>query len=231
MPFDDASGNPLRGSGGGDNGIIQTSLVRKLAALAAAVAAEEPGPRFIFLVGGPGNGKSEAVQAFVYALDHGLGCHGTLVSALRAQLERQPGRLVEWQAEAIAANAGPGSEAFERAVGYLSVVQDASASEQPDGDAALQLVVTLSDLLARDRNVLFLCCINRGVLARCRMLAARDPRYEQVAELATRLGDATAIGGAGGNSECWPLAPAPAGLEGRIACWPMDTESLLLAEA
>lgn len=231
VPFDDASGNPLRGSGGGDNGIIQTSLVRKLAALASSVAAEDPGPRLVFLVGGPGNGKSEAIQAFVYALDQSLGCRGTLVSALRTQLERQPGRLVEWQAKATAADAGPGREAFQRAVGYLSVVQDASASESPSGDAALQLVVTLSDLLARGENVLFLCCINRGVLARCRMLADQDPRYGQVAELATRLGEATAIGGAAGNSECWPLAPAPAGLEGRVACWPMDTESLLLAAA
>ncbi len=108
-------------------------------------------------------------------------------------------------------------------------MQDASASEEPDGDAAMQLVETLSGILAAEERVLFLCCINRGVLARCRVLASRDPRHGLVAEFATRLGEATAIGGAAAASACWPLSSAPAGLEGRVACWPMDTESLLLA--
>ena len=61
VPFDETSGNPLRGSGGENDGIIQTPLMLKLAALAVSVAAGELGPRLIFLVGGPGNGKSEAV--------------------------------------------------------------------------------------------------------------------------------------------------------------------------
>ncbi len=107
VPFDETSGNPLRGSGGENDGIIQTPLMLKLAALAVSVAAGELGPRLIFLVGGPGNGKSEAVQSFVQALDHGLGCGGSLVAALRVQLERQPGHLVRWQAEAVPRTRGP----------------------------------------------------------------------------------------------------------------------------
>jgi hypothetical protein len=202
----------------------------KLSSLAAGVAAGEDGPRFIFLVGGPGNGKSEAVQSFVQALDHRLHCGGSIVAALRAQLERQPGQLVGWQATATGADAGHAADAFERTVGRLVVVQDASASEAPDGDAAMQLVEALTAILDSADKTLFLCCINRGVLARCRVLASRDPRFELVAELATRLGEATAIGGTVEESSCWPLSPAPPTLQDRVACWPMDTESLLLAD-
>src|SRR5690348_2614638 len=64
--------------------VIETSLVSRLRALASQIAASPASrPRWIFLVGGPGNGKSETVQDFLEHLDSSLAMGGALVQALR----------------------------------------------------------------------------------------------------------------------------------------------------
>src|SRR5436853_7513591 len=62
---------------------IPTNLVSKLRSLAFSIA-EGSGhePRWIFLVGGPGNGKSETVQDFLAHLDNALGLEGILCTYL-----------------------------------------------------------------------------------------------------------------------------------------------------
>jgi hypothetical protein len=48
--------------------VIETALVRRLRTLAGEITANATSkPRWIFLVGGPGNGKSETVQDFLRA--------------------------------------------------------------------------------------------------------------------------------------------------------------------
>lgn len=63
VPFQGHMGNPL-------NGVVETSLIKKLKQLAFDLMKGTPGtPRWIFLIGGPGNGKSEAVEVFIRELD------------------------------------------------------------------------------------------------------------------------------------------------------------------
>lgn len=71
VPFQAAS-NPFGAT-------IPTPLVVRLRNLATAIASGALNhPRWIFLVGGPGNGKSETVQDFLTHLDSSLGLAGGL---------------------------------------------------------------------------------------------------------------------------------------------------------
>ena len=59
--------------------VVETSLLRRLRTLATQIAANPASrPRWVFLVGGPGNGKSETVQDFLVQLDGALGMGGAL---------------------------------------------------------------------------------------------------------------------------------------------------------
>src|ERR1700746_1983380 len=81
VPFQ-AQGNPL-------GQIIQTPLVRRLRDLASDIAADaDSRPRWVFLVGGPGNGKSETVQDFLAQLDASLEAGGALIAVLRQAFAR-----------------------------------------------------------------------------------------------------------------------------------------------
>src|SRR5215831_14570634 len=62
---------------------IETSLVQRLRSLATDIANNAASsPRWIFLVGGPGNGKSQTVQDFLERLDAALALGGALTAAL-----------------------------------------------------------------------------------------------------------------------------------------------------
>src|SRR5690242_16376078 len=74
--FDPRSGRP-------GEAVFETSLLHRLRDWVKRVARGEPGtPRVVLLVGGPGNGKTEAVEATAEQLDAALGCDGALVAAL-----------------------------------------------------------------------------------------------------------------------------------------------------
>ena len=95
VPFSLVGGNPLRIAGGGTQ-VIPTRLNTKLAALARDLVNRQPdAPRWVFLVGGPRNGKSESVQLFAEAVD--------------AALEVVP-NLVEFYARNFTPTAGPISD-------------------------------------------------------------------------------------------------------------------------
>ena len=74
--FDENSGRP-------NKDILRTNLLSRLESWASHLAAGEPGtPRILLLVGGPGNGKTEAIESTIRWLDEGLGCDGKLVAKL-----------------------------------------------------------------------------------------------------------------------------------------------------
>src|SRR5262245_22486194 len=86
VPFQDRS-NPI-------GRIIETSLVRRLRGLARSIAADsESLPRWVFLVGGPGNGKSETIQDFLACLDAELQLNGALCELLRQRFSSASGVL------------------------------------------------------------------------------------------------------------------------------------------
>src|SRR6266849_5706361 len=69
---------------------IDTRLMLRLRQLSKSIASGKESPRWIFLIGGPGNGKSETVQDFLTCLDEDLGMRGELVGFLESEFAPQP---------------------------------------------------------------------------------------------------------------------------------------------
>ena len=228
VPFTPQGGNPLSQT-------IVTRLVERLRQLAQQIATGRESPRWIFLVGGPGNGKSEAVQDFLLTLDRELNCQGRLVDLLRQHFAPNP--LVQWRVVLDAQSASVLPQAFHDRISRLIVVQDASASEEPGQDAAAILIESILDLLTSPyQETVFVCCVNRGLLARSLKRAAQcvqdNPEYQEVIDLLQQLIKTTSLGKEAlvpsqDRPLCWPLEQIGP-LCGRIACWPLDMESLLL---
>lgn len=232
VPFNGVGGNPLRDAAGSPI-VIETALLTRLRALASRIAAGETSPRWVFLVGGPGNGKSEAVQEFLVALDKELDVEGSLLEVLRHEFAPAP--LVRWRVDIDAKRFPELPQSFGRLVGRLIVVQDASASDQPLDDASAVLssfLESLLDLVTSPPPLpVFVCCVNRGLLARALKTARDAEEGSEVAGLVRALVCASALGTdalAEDRRTCWPLRLPEGFPEGVVACWPLDVESLLL---
>lgn len=207
--------------------VIETGLVLKLRALAAQIASNSASrPRWIFLVGGPGNGKSETVQDFLVELDEKLGLNGVLVQELTRRFTL-PG-LLPRKVDITSADLGAAAAEFSTKVGRLMVVQDATATDSAQGNAASELANDLTDLLtlpSSDPMPVFVTCANRGLLARAMNEAYRDlGKDNEVTRLLASVIQASSLGTdtLSGLKPCWPLEA-----DGRFACWPLDVESLL----
>ena len=220
IPFNDSGGNPLRGS----TGVIRTPLLDRLAISASKIASDEVSPRWIFLVGGPGNGKSEAVEQFLMQLDTELGCGGALTQQLKSGFTAGP--IVPWSVEVSSATSPDLPDKFHKSVGRLVVVQDASASERPNETAAGKLVDYIEDLLTHQHpSPVFVCCANRGLLASTLKLATTP----QVEVFLRTIVQATGLGREAlsrSRPSCWPLE-IPEVTPGLVACWPLDLETLI----
>jgi hypothetical protein len=218
VPFQ-AQGNPL-------GQVIETALVRKLRDLANDIAVDaDSRPRWVFLVGGPGNGKSETVQDFLAHLDASLDAGGALIAVLRQAFAR-PG-LLPRKVEVFPGDLAGGQSQFAAKVGRLVVVQDATATESAMGNAAMELADDLADLLTSPPTSLapvFVACANRGLLARAMNEAARSfGNSNPVTQLLASVLHASSLGPeVPASRPCWPLAN-----DARFACWPLDLDSLV----
>ncbi|WP_380789120.1 hypothetical protein [Seohaeicola saemankumensis] len=221
VPFQEDQGNPLKGP-------IETSLLAKLRKTAQQIAVGEDAPRLIFLVGGPGNGKSEAVQVFLEELGQELDCKQQLLSELTRKFQPCPisPPLVELSPD----DEYPELNRFFSRVGKLTVIQDASASGQRSGDASVELVEALKAILSHDALQVALCCINRGLLYRAIEAAGQDDGANSVRVLLEEVASRTGLGldalSASSRKPCWPL-DGMSGVEIAVGAWPLDLESLL----
>lgn len=209
--------------------VLETALVSRLRALAVQIAASASSrPRWIFLVGGPGNGKSETVQDFLTQLDSSLSMGGALVNALRLKFSR-PG-LLPRKVEILPEDLTSGLAEFSATVGRLMVVQDATATESAAGNAAKELADDLADLLTCPPTPplpVFVACANRGLLARAMNEAVGSfGENNDVTRLLANVIQASSVGleALSGRKPCWPLE-----INERFACWPLDVESLIAA--
>ena len=207
--------------------VIETGLIRRLRTLANELSRGQPGiPRWIFLVGGPGNGKSETVEDFLTVLDQELGVSGRLVGHLRQSFAT--GQLLQRRVEVLPADVAPGEGTFRTVIGRLIVIQDATATEDPQGDAARSLARDLVDLYTTNETPppFLVVCANRGLLARAINEASKE--YGTGNDITKLLGEVIRASGLGiealsrDRKPCWPLANYP-----HAACWPLDLDSLL----
>lgn len=210
-PFDESSGRP-----GGQ--VFKTNLLAKLQDWCCTLGSGSGAfPRVLLLVGGPGNGKTEAIETAMSWLDDALGCSGALVQELSRGFRPTHGKVPRL----ISVQAGQFAQPSREGLG-LSIVQDASVVAGATGkSAAVLLLEELEAACAPEATGLYLCCVNRGVLDDALIVAAEQGRtasrglLEKVTRAVSLLPDAP---------PCWPLESYP-----EVAVWPMDMESLLVA--
>ena len=204
-----------QGSGRPSGDVITTGLLTRLKAWAKDIANGQEGiPEAIFLVGGPGNGKTEAVEFTISELDASMGLSGVLldeVATLFSGLGSPPRRLVRTKLTQFPAQAK---------VSGISIVQDGSEADRGDPTTpAEHLCNDIRLLLEQSERRAYIACINRGVLDDALILATEREEPE-VRELVKKIVQSASLGAKG--IECWPLEGYP-----RVAVWPMDVESLV----
>jgi len=211
-PFDDESGRP------GGQQFFETNLLAKLKAWCSEIGADTPKtPRVILLVGGPGNGKTEAIERTMEWLDDSLGCNGVLTTQLSKAFRPAEGK----PPRTVTVDAGQAAQPTRSGL-CLTIVQDASLGDGATGRSAAEALLEELDAVCSDANGgLYLCCVNRGVLDDA-LIATADagkarPRalLESVTRAVSLLPDAP---------PCWPLEDHV-----EVAVWPMDMESLLIS--
>jgi hypothetical protein len=197
--------------------LLKTSLLARLQAWAEKLPAHSTSiPRIILLVGGPGNGKTEAIESTIHWLDASLGCEGRLVEELSKAFHPFAGFKVP---RIVSVDAGSLSR-FDSGLS-LDIVQDATSTAGHERSAASALLIEELDRLQDGPpSHAYLCCVNRGVLDDA-LIHAIDNDLEKpraILEAVTR-----AVSLAYDAPSCWPLEGFPS-----IAVWPMDAESLLV---
>ncbi|SDD97170.1 hypothetical protein [Aquimonas voraii] len=205
------------GSGRPVGKVIETPLLTRLWEWSDSVVQFEPGiPRAVLLLGGPGNGKTEAIEQTLRRIDSRLALSGALIDKLAAVFESKdgvpPGRLVEVDLGALSGG---------RSSGTISIVQDASEGNPGSPDLPAQLLCNDLAGLVED-NVskrIYLACINRGVLDDALILATERGDTEIGALLKQII---RSVSMAAHGVSCWPLQGYPG-----IAVWPMDVETLV----
>jgi len=207
--FDSNSGRPAKE-------LLKTNLLLRLEGWASSLAEGDPTcPRVVLLVGGPGNGKTEAIESTIRWLDASLQCDGRLIGELSRSFHRIGGipRVVRVDAGALAT---PPREL------HLDIVQDASATVGREGVPAANLLIEeLDGSIGHDVPRVYLCCVNRGILDDA-LIHALDNGLDasrRILEAITR-----AVSLSADAPSCWPLAGFPG-----VAVWPMDAESLLVS--
>lgn len=206
--FDNDSGRP-----GGM--VLQTNLLHRLDQWASSIVNEEVGtPRIILLVGGPGNGKTEAIESTVRALDNALEASGQLVKQLRESFFPPDGQAVPRLARAKFTSISGREHS-------ISIVQDASTVAGFKEKIAGELLLDeLDNLLRGDCHETYLCCVNRGILDDALMEAVDSSRgsVQRLLEAVT-----ASISVSAEAPPCWPLDGFS-----EVAVWPMDAETLML---
>ena len=211
---------PFQGSSGRPTGEqIETPLITRLNRWVEDLVAGEAAPRAVLLVGGPGNGKTDAVEGCIERLDAALDARG----ALRAKF-----------AEAYAPAAGlhaPRKVVVDLSVAStalpshlrcsLSLVQDATEGDPAESVTADTLLLReLEEVAQGVRNDIYICCVNRGILAAASAKAHAGHSKTEVTNLLAQITRGVTSGP--DSPQCWPLA----GFE-HMAVWPMDIESLV----
>lgn len=189
--------------------LVETPLLAQMRVFARRVVEDGHAP-WIFLVGGPGNGKSEALGEFARTLDE-LDRNARVFSQIESETAKNP---LPRDITIILSNGHS-----------IHVIQDASVLPDYFGNVAQHLVDDIGAVLGLDRCSMFVCA-NRGVLEGARRLARPgSPEYA----ILQRVCQDTAWDAPGPP----PSLAVNLGSPGRqVEVWscPLDQESILMGE-
>ncbi len=211
-PFQVASGRPTGKQ-------IETPLIMRLKQWVHDLVTGASTPRAVFLVGGPGNGKTDAVEGCIEELDAALHAQGTFIASFAKAFTPEPGRIAPRKVVVDVTAASAHVPAHMRCT--FSLVQDATEGDPAENATAEHLLLReLAEVAQGTRNDIYVCCVNRGILAEASTIAHEDPNGGNVASLIAQITRAVTSGPE--SPQCWPLA----GFE-NVAVWPMDLDSLV----
>lgn len=189
--------------------MVETPLVDQMKELADEIWDCRGAPIWLFLVGGPGNGKSEAVGAFVRRINNLASNNGNPIPLSCSKGSDGTSSLPYWfLAEVNNRN--------------LILLQDISIPKLEGSVPEKDFL----DILSRAREELshLIVCANRGMLLRARKLAQLNPEYTSFVSL---LGQ---IDVRSDESSLAVTSSTDYGLDGipvSLRVWPLDHESVL----
>lgn len=205
-PFYKLSGRPC-------NKVIVTPLLIRLRNWAKSVAERADAPSSLLLVGGPGNGKSEAVEDVVRSIDDSLNLNGSLIKKFEEIFSGQNQMPIPRLVSVPIA----GSQKYKK----IHLVQDASSNDVTQSEKAPSqlLVEDLLSIVIKDPECIYIACVNRGILDDALTFAteANEDAVQKLLEKVTR-----SVGLDPAAPSCWPLQGYP-----NVAVWPMDVETLI----
>ncbi|RDH85971.1 MAG: hypothetical protein DIZ80_00400 [endosymbiont of Galathealinum brachiosum] len=211
-PFVLDSGRPT-----GDQ--IETPLVTRLHDWVSSLVAGEDVPRVLLLVGGPGNGKTDAVEGCIEFFDTAMKANGKLLETFASKYDVSDGELPPRKAVVDLSSVSNSLPSHLQTT--ISLVQDATEGDSSKNETPEELLLNeLDTLLNPDHTGIYLCCVNRGILARTAEIAHEKGVHSDVSALLTVI--TKGVTSRPKSPSCWPL-------EGYsdIALWPMDVESLV----
>lgn len=176
-------------------------------------------PSTILLVGGPGNGKTDAIEGLVERLDHEIGAKGKLVKMFASQYDATKVLYPPRKVTACLSDAVDGLP--PHLCHSVNLVQDATEEDESQRLSAEELLLSdLKTCLTDKSGDIYLCCVNRGILAQAAAKAHADASCGDAAALLDKITQAVTSGAEAPT--CWPLEGFP-----NVAVWPMDVESLV----
>lgn len=189
------------GTSGWQKPPLRTRLIAQLEVLANSIKAGNRHPGVsIVLVGGPGNGKTHAARYFLQ----------TLLGATYQVLPKVENGAATFDI--------PDGEKVKK----VRFVEDASAGE--DNNTAYKRLVDDFEryVLRHEEGTLFLCCVNRGILATvlARIAKGQLEASEEVRRFIARLSSVV-------SPDATPVALWPFADSADVYIHPMDEESLL----
>lgn len=211
-PFVDSSGRPT-----GD--IIRTRLLDKIDSwINALLKQDSSANRALLMIGGPGNGKTEAVEYFIEKFDEALNASGKLLKKCKTEFTPLPGML-PYRKVRVDMDDIPGIDKFK--FRRLEIVHDATVGDPRIlGTSPERLLINDLKNINNDRELIYISCINRGILSQTLDDISSSPDDDPTKNML--VGILSAVTLSPEQPTCWPLYGYP-----HIAVWPMDVESLV----
>lgn len=192
--------------------VVDTPLLREMQGLADELSSGGSRPIWYFLVGGPGNGKSEAVGAFVRRANENA-AKESRPPVVDLQNGKDGGSIPYWFVGKLAS-------------GSLTLLQDISVPRHAGSDPADDLLSILEMSLADGAHVV--ACANRGMLLRATRRARKLSADAPLVRILETIDKGSQEGAAVQDSRSIVTFEDT---EIDLRVWPLDHESVLFGEA